>query len=166
MAQVRPRLVGVPRVEDDPPHEARVAQEIRREARVLVSAARAAGRGREALDLHADPARPELLRFVTGARAKGCRVWMAVGSSKGAIRMPRDVYKALTGAGVSVRRVSGVHDKFFAVHGKFGGRYQHRVYTGSQNWSGGALGSNDEIFVKLAPESATVSSNSRSARSP
>lgn len=97
-------------------------------------------------------ARPELLRFVTGARAQGCRVWMVVGSSKGAIRMPRDVYTALTKAGVSLRRVNGVHDKYFAVSGKFGRSYQHRVYTGSQNWSGSALRSNDEIFAELAPE--------------
>jgi len=101
-------------------------------------------------------ARPELLRFVTGARAQGCRVWMVVGSSKGAIRMPRDVYTSLTKAGVSLRRVGGMHDKFFAVHGKFGRSYQHRVYTGSQNWSGSALRSNDEIFVKLAPEAAAA----------
>lgn len=97
-------------------------------------------------------ARPELLRFVTGARAQGCRVWMVVGSSKGTIRMPRDVYTSLTKAGVNLRRASGVHDKFFAVQGKFGPNYQHRVYTGSQNWSGSALHSNDEIFAKLAPE--------------
>ncbi|SDS93704.1 PLD-like domain-containing protein [Friedmanniella luteola] len=100
--------------------------------------------------------RPALLRFVTAARAKGCRVWLLVGSSGGAIRMPREVYKSLTSAGVSIRRVVGVHDKFFAVQGKFGGRHQYRVYTGSQNWSSGALRSNDEIFVKLAPETATA----------
>ena len=100
-------------------------------------------------------ARPDLLRFITGAKAKGCRVWMAVGSSKGTIRMPRDVYTSLTKAGVSIRRVAGIHDKFFAVYGKFGRQYQYRVYTGSQNWSGSALRSNDEIFVKLAPETGT-----------
>lgn len=98
--------------------------------------------------------RPALLRFITSARARGCRVWMAVGSSGGALRMPREVHRTLTQAGVSIRRVSGLHDKFFAVHAKFDGRYQYRVYTGSQNWSGGALRSNDEIFVALAPESA------------
>ena len=97
-------------------------------------------------------ARPALLRFVTDARARGCRVQMVVGSSGGAIRMPRDVHRTLTGAGVSIRRVSGLHDKYFAVHAKYGRTYQHRVYTGSQNWSGGALRSNDEIFVGLAPE--------------
>ena len=58
-------------------------------------------------------------------------------------------------AGVRVRRTNDVHDKYFLAYGKFGGRYQHQVYTGSQNWSGSALTTNDEIFVKLAPESPT-----------
>ena len=97
-------------------------------------------------------ARPHLLRLIKANAAKGCRVSIVVGSSRGAIRMPHDVYAELVGAGVSVRRTAQVHDKFFVVHGKFGRRYQHRVYTGSQNWSSSALTSNDEIFVKLAPE--------------
>ena len=67
--------------------------------------------------------------------------------------MPSSVYTDLLGAGVSIRRSTAVHDKYFAVYGKFGRRYQYRVYTGSQNWSASALTSNDEIFVKLAPES-------------
>jgi phosphatidylserine/phosphatidylglycerophosphate/cardiolipin synthase-like enzyme len=98
-------------------------------------------------------ARPDLLRLIKSFTAKGCQVSMAVGSSRGAIRMPRTVYADLLGAGVSIRRTPAVHDKFFTVYGKFGRHYQYRVYTGSQNWSGSALTSNDEIFVKLAPES-------------
>ena len=98
-------------------------------------------------------ARPELLRLIKSFTAKGCQVSMAVGSSRGGIRMPRAVYAELLGAGVSIRRTPAVHDKFFTVYGKFGRHYQYRVYTGSQNWSGSALTSNDEIFVKLAPES-------------
>lgn len=100
-------------------------------------------------------ARPDLLQHVENAAAKGCRVSMVVGSSRGALRMPPEVYKALLRAGVSLRRTAQVHDKSFVVYGKFGRRYQYRVYTGSQNWSGSALTGNDEIFVKLAPESSS-----------
>ena len=99
--------------------------------------------------------RPELLRHVKDAAAKGCRVSMVVGSSRGAIRMPSSIYTELLGAGVSIRRTTAVHDKYFAVYGKFGRHYRYRVYTGSQNWSASALTSNDEIFVKLAPESGS-----------
>ena len=98
-------------------------------------------------------ARPELLTLIKSFTAKGCQVWMAVGSRRGAIRMSRSVYTDLLEAGVSIRRTTAVHDKFFTVYGKFGRHYRYRVYTGSQNWSGSALTSNDEIFVKLAPES-------------
>ena len=76
---------------------------------------------------------------------------MAVGSSGGKIEMDRGVYDALTKAGVGIRRAPAVHDKYFLVYGKFGSRYEYRVYTGSQNWSGSALNTNDEIFVKMAP---------------
>jgi phosphatidylserine/phosphatidylglycerophosphate/cardiolipin synthase-like enzyme len=98
-------------------------------------------------------ARPALLKLVKHLRAKKCRVWMVIGSSGGKIEMPRSVYDALTKAGVSIRRTSDLHDKYFLVYGKFGSLYQYRVYTGSQNWSGSALTTNDEIFVKMAPES-------------
>ena len=97
-------------------------------------------------------ARPALLTLVKDLRAKKCRVWMAVGSSGGKVEMDRGVYDALTKAGVSIRRVPDLHDKYFLVYGKFGKRYEYRVYTGSQNWSGSALNTNDEIFVKMAPE--------------
>ncbi len=100
--------------------------------------------------------RPELLRHVKDAAAKGCRVSMVVGSSRGAIRMHSSVYTQLLSAGVSIRRTTAVHDKYFAVYGKFGRHYRYRVYTGSQNWSASALTSNDEIFVKLAPESGST----------
>ena len=99
-------------------------------------------------------ARPELLQLIKDFRAKGCQVWMVVGSSRGAIRIPQPVYSELIGAGVRIARNADVHDKFFAVYGKFGRHYRYRVYTGSQNWSGSALTSNDEVFVKLAPESS------------
>ena len=49
-----------------------------------------------------------------------------------------------------------VHDKFFLIYGKYGTTYNYRVYTGSQNWSQDALSENEELFVKMAPESGTV----------
>lgn len=100
-------------------------------------------------------ARPSLLRLVKDLRAKKCRVWMAVGSAGGKIEMDRGVYDVLTKAGVSIRRTPDLHDKYVIVYGRFGSRYEYRVYTGSQNWSGSALTTNDEIFVKMAPESTT-----------
>ncbi|MFT4167361.1 MAG: phospholipase D-like domain-containing protein [Microlunatus sp.] len=98
--------------------------------------------------------RPAMLKLVKKLRAKKCQVQMVVGSSGGKIDMDRGVYDALIEAGVSIRRTSAVHDKYFMVYGKFGKRYEYRVYTGSQNWSASALHTNDEIFVKMAPELA------------
>ncbi|WP_156821093.1 phospholipase D-like domain-containing protein [Microlunatus phosphovorus] len=98
--------------------------------------------------------RPALLKLVKSLRAKKCRVWMVIGSSGGKIEMDRGVYNALIKAGVSIRRAPAVHDKYFLVYGKFGKRYEYRVYTGSQNWSTSALTTNDEIFVKMTPELA------------
>ena len=98
--------------------------------------------------------RPAILKLIKKLRAKKCQVWMVVGSSGGKIEMDRSVYDALMKAGVSIRRTPAVHDKYFLVYGKFGKRYEYRVYTGSQNWSASALNTNDEIFVKMAPELA------------
>jgi phosphatidylserine/phosphatidylglycerophosphate/cardiolipin synthase-like enzyme len=98
-------------------------------------------------------ARPALLRVITKLRAGKCRVWVMAGTARGKIEMDRSVYDALIKAGVGIRRAPSVHDKYFMVYGKFGSRYQYQVYTGSQNWSGSALNTNDEIFVKMAPES-------------
>lgn len=98
--------------------------------------------------------RPELVKLVKTFRSKGCRVWMVVGSENGKIHMDSDVYKELSGAGVKIRRAAkgNLHDKFFLAYGKFGSAYQYKVYTGSQNWSSSALSRNDELFVKMAPE--------------
>jgi hypothetical protein len=57
----------------------------------------------------------------------------------------------LKGAGIAVRH-KPIHDKSFIVYGKYGAAYEHRVYTGSHNLSGGSAHRFDEIFVKLAPE--------------
>jgi HKD family nuclease len=101
--------------------------------------------------------RPEILSQVKRYRAGGCLVWMVVGGdSTSGISMPQSVYNELLDAGVAIRRKDKVHDKFFAVYGKYGTSYLYRVYTGSQNWSQDALNENEEIFVKLAGESGAT----------
>ncbi|MEV4758558.1 phospholipase D-like domain-containing protein [Micromonospora sp. NPDC049559] len=101
--------------------------------------------------------RPQIVSLVTRFRSAGCKVWMVVGTNAdGGIAMPQSVYNELLGAGVAIHRKDDVHDKFFAAYGKYGSAYQYRVYTGSQNWTQDALGENDEIFVKMAPESGST----------
>ncbi|MFG3707190.1 phosphatidylserine/phosphatidylglycerophosphate/cardiolipin synthase family protein [Micromonospora sp. NPDC047670] len=101
--------------------------------------------------------RPQLVDLVTRFRAAGCRVWMVIGTNTdGSIAMSRSVYDALLDAGVSLRSRAKVHDKFFLAHGRYGSAHQYRVYTGSQNWTQDALNENDEIFVKMAPESGAT----------
>ncbi|UQA58732.1 phospholipase D-like domain-containing protein [Polyangium aurulentum] len=101
--------------------------------------------------------RPELLAQVKKMKAGGCSVWVVVsGNATDGIDMSQSVYNELLDAGVAVRRRDKVHDKFFAVYGKFGSSYAYRVYTGSQNWSQDALNENEELFVKLAPETGTT----------
>ncbi|WP_375767860.1 phospholipase D-like domain-containing protein [Archangium gephyra] len=101
--------------------------------------------------------RPELLAQVKRYRAGGCAVWMVVGTDDtGGISMSQSVYNELLDAGVNIRRKDKVHDKFFLVYGKYGTSYAYRVYTGSQNWSQDALNENEEMFIKMAPETGTV----------
>ncbi|WP_225412720.1 phospholipase D-like domain-containing protein [Stigmatella hybrida] len=101
--------------------------------------------------------RPALLAQIKRMKAGGCSVWMVVGgNATEGIDMARPVYDELLGAGVAIRRRDKVHDKFFALYGRFGASYAYRVYTGSQNWSQDALNENEELFVKLAPETGTV----------
>jgi hypothetical protein len=61
---------------------------------------------------------------------------------------------ALRSAGIPVRRAP-IHDKVFIVFGRFPAGDRFRVYTGSHNLSGGAAHRFDEIFVKLAAETAS-----------
>ncbi|NUR69913.1 MAG: hypothetical protein HOU81_03755 [Hamadaea sp.] len=97
--------------------------------------------------------RPELVNLVLRFRASGCAVWMVVGTdAAGGISMDSGVYAQLLGAGVKIRRQDNVHDKFFLLRGLNGSALQYRVYTGSQNWTQDALNENDEIFVKMGPE--------------
>jgi phosphatidylserine/phosphatidylglycerophosphate/cardiolipin synthase-like enzyme len=62
---------------------------------------------------------------------------------------------ALQDANILLRQ-GQIHDKVIVVFGKYGANYEHRVYTGSQNLSGSANTKYDEIFVKLAAESAAA----------
>lgn len=101
--------------------------------------------------------RPELLSQIKSMKAGGCAVWMVVsGDSTNGIDMSQSVYNELLDAGVAIHRKDKVHDKFFLIYGKYGTTYNYRVYTGSQNWSQDALSENEELFVKMAPESGTV----------
>ncbi|BCY13162.1 phosphatidylserine/phosphatidylglycerophosphate/cardiolipin synthase family protein [Actinoplanes sp. L3-i22] len=101
--------------------------------------------------------RPGITSLVKRFAAAGCRIWIVAGSTEaGGINVTESVYDDLIGAGVKIHRMSDVHDKFFAVYAKYGSAYEYRVYTGSQNWSQDALSENEEIFVKMAPESGTT----------
>ncbi|NUO55850.1 MAG: hypothetical protein HOV71_14485 [Hamadaea sp.] len=101
--------------------------------------------------------RPELVSLVRRFRSAGCAVWMAVGTdAAGGIAMDSGVYADLFAAGVKIRRKDHVHDKFFLLYGLNGSAYQYRVYTGSQNWTQDALNENDEIFVKMGPETGAT----------
>lgn len=101
--------------------------------------------------------RPALVQLVKDFRAAGCRVWMVIGSdAAGGIAMNKGVYTELLAAGAAIRRMDDIHDKFFLAYGRYGTTYQHRVYTGAQNWTQDALSENDEIFVKMGPEPVTA----------
>ncbi|MFP2924492.1 phospholipase D-like domain-containing protein [Pyxidicoccus sp. 3LG] len=101
--------------------------------------------------------RPELLAQIKRMKSGGCAVWMVVGGdATDGISMPQSVYNELLDAGVAIRRRDKVHDKFFAIYGKYGSSSAYRVYTGSQNWSQDALNENEEIFVKMAPETGSA----------
>ncbi|MFC0506510.1 phospholipase D-like domain-containing protein [Micromonospora costi] len=101
--------------------------------------------------------RPGIVNLVTHFRAAGCKVWMVIGTNAdGGIAMSQSVYNQLLDAGVAIRRKDKVHDKFFVAYGRYGGAAQYRVYTGSQNWTQDALNENDELFVKMAPETGST----------
>jgi phosphatidylserine/phosphatidylglycerophosphate/cardiolipin synthase-like enzyme len=100
--------------------------------------------------------RPGLVGAVTRLRTQGCKVWMVVGGDSSGIDMSESVFRELDGAGVAIRRMQNLHDKYFAVYGKFDGTYRYRVYTGSQNWTQDALSENDEIFVKMGWETGAT----------
>ncbi|MBB5867947.1 phosphatidylserine/phosphatidylglycerophosphate/cardiolipin synthase-like enzyme [Allocatelliglobosispora scoriae] len=101
--------------------------------------------------------RPKVVDVVKSYRSGGCNVWMAVGTdSSGGISMTESVYDELLAAGVAIHRKDDIHNKFFMAYGSYGGTYQYRVYTGSQNWTQDALNENEELFVKMGPETGTA----------
>jgi HKD family nuclease len=101
--------------------------------------------------------RPKLVEQIKRYRQGGCWVWMVVGgNATDGISMSQTVYDDLLRAGVKIRRIDHVHDKYFALYGKFSDSYHYRVYTGSQNWTQDALNENDEIFVKMGWETGTT----------
>jgi len=103
-------------------------------------------------------------RFTDGRRAladllarhkrKGCRVWVTVGrTSAGGGQIGTAVHRTLTDAGIPIR-AQRIHDKLVVVAAEYRQGFQHRVYTGSHNWTHAANYDNDEIFVRMATESA------------
>ncbi|WP_285474205.1 phospholipase D-like domain-containing protein [Actinoplanes sp. NBRC 101535] len=101
--------------------------------------------------------RPELLAQILKMRAAGCQIWMVASTTDtGDIWVNSTVYNELLTAGVKIRRQYNVHDKYFALYGKFTDTYRYRIYTGSQNWTADALSGNDELFVKMAWETGTT----------
>ena len=79
----------------------------------------------------------------------GCRVWVVTDTAE------PDALAALKAAKIPVHHMP-IHDKAFLVFGNYGGTYEFRAYSGSQNLSGSSAHKFDEIFVKLAPETGAV----------
>lgn len=89
--------------------------------------------------------RLEVISQLVKMKQDGCQVWVVADCVQpGAL-------EALHAAGIPVRH-NKVHDKSFLVYAKYGSEYQYRIYSGSHNLGGPANRKNDEIFVKLAPE--------------
>jgi phosphatidylserine/phosphatidylglycerophosphate/cardiolipin synthase-like enzyme len=93
--------------------------------------------------------RMAVVNRIIAMKRGGCKVWVVANT------VEPQALAALKGAGISVREHI-IHDKMFAVFGKYGSRYEFRVYTGSHNLSASANRKYDEIFVKLAPETGTT----------
>jgi hypothetical protein len=64
-----------------------------------------------------------------------------------------DARAALRAAGIPMRK-HHIHDKAFVIRGRYGTSERFRVYTGSHNLSISANRTYDEIFAKLAGETA------------
>lgn len=79
----------------------------------------------------------------------GCQIWVVADTVE-----PRAL-ATLKAAKIPVHHMA-IHDKSFVVSGKVGAGSEYRVYTGSHNLTTGAAHLNDEILVKLAPETGTA----------
>lgn len=91
--------------------------------------------------------RIEVVNQVIAMKRGGCVVSIVADTVE-----PRAL-AALKGAGITPRHMP-IHDKTFIVTGTFGSQTAFRVYSGSHNLSSGSAHRFDEIFVKLAPETA------------
>lgn len=100
-----------------------------------------------------DPVTAELVRI----RKAGCTVQVLYSS------MSTSTRDALVAGGVTVRKVNAyhssvgqetkVHHKYFIVKGKYAGvAASSLVFTGSHNWTGAALRTNDEVLLRLSHE--------------
>jgi len=93
--------------------------------------------------------RMDVVNRLVAMHAGGCAVRVV------AATVEPQALTALKAAGIAVRK-KPIHDKSFIVFGKYGADYAYRVYTGSHNLSGGSAHGYDEIFVKLAAETAAA----------
>lgn len=100
-------------------------------------------------------ARLEVARALARRRREGCGVEVVVGDS--GIRVGRQVLAALRDAGVRVTRYPtrsggwGLHSKYLIIDARYGGSSARRrlVFTGSHNWTRGALRDNDETMLRV-----------------
>jgi len=100
-------------------------------------------------------ARLEVARALARRQREGCGVEVVVGDS--GIRVGRQVLAALRDAGVRVTRYParsgawGLHSKYLLIDARYGGSSARRrlVFTGSHNWTRGALRDNDETMLRV-----------------
>lgn len=78
----------------------------------------------------------------------GCHIWVVSDT------VEPHALAALHAAGIPVHQMP-IHDKAFIVSARFGAALEFRIYSGSHNLSSGSAHRFDEIFVKLAPETAS-----------
>ncbi len=99
--------------------------------------------------------RLEVAQALASLRRDGCSVWVVVGD--GSIPPGRAVLSTLRSAGVRVTlypprtRGWGLHSKYLLIDAPYAGSagHQHLVFTGSHNWTGGALTDNDENMLRV-----------------
>ena len=112
-----------------------------------------------------------LARRMADLRRKGCNIKVILSGAS------RDVKKALTSGGVSIRSADidlddnpdtgfgdtawdrFTHEKWMSLNGGFAGKRQKVVWTGSDNWSGLSF-LNDEVTIKIPRASVWAQYNS------
>lgn len=93
--------------------------------------------------------RLDVVARLVALKRGGCKVYVVADTVEPA------ALAALRADAIPVKK-KPIHDKTFIVYGKYDGAYAYRVYSGSHNLSGGSAHRFDEIFVKLAPETAAA----------